>query len=138
MGISFIRVSILINPFSSLFHVFLGVCFVQDLHPDLDKLSPRSVKCVFIGYSRTQKKYRCYDSVTRKYHTSADVTFFESTPYFSNGSPDIPIDHPSLPQPVAFVEPKLFMLQLNHCRCIPEDKSQAPIFTPVDTTCPSK
>ena len=36
------------------------ICFVQDLSPGLDKLSPRSIKCVFVGHSRTQKEYRCY------------------------------------------------------------------------------
>jgi len=41
-------------------HVFGCICFVQDLSPSLDKLSIRSVKYIFVGYSRTQHcfKYR--------------------------------------------------------------------------------
>ncbi|KAL0301601.1 UNVERIFIED_CONTAM: Retrovirus-related Pol polyprotein from transposon RE1 [Sesamum radiatum] len=41
--------------------VFGCVCFVYIHSPNLDTLSPRSVKCIFLGYSRTQKGYRCYD-----------------------------------------------------------------------------
>ena len=47
--------------------IFGCVVFVQDLIPNLDKLAPRSVRCVFLGYSRTQKDYWCYIPVTRKY-----------------------------------------------------------------------
>jgi len=64
-------------------HIFDCTCFVQDLSLGLDKLSPRSIKCVFVWYSRTQKGYWCYSPSTRKYFVSADVTFFESVSYFS-------------------------------------------------------
>jgi len=64
--------------------VFACTCFVQDLSPGLNKLSPRSIKCVFVGYSRTQKGYRCYSPSTKKYFVSVDVTFFESVCYFSS------------------------------------------------------
>jgi len=50
------------------------ICFVQDLSPGLDKLSPRSINCVFVGYFKIQKKYWCYNPCTRKYLVSADVT----------------------------------------------------------------
>ena len=62
-------------------------CFIQDLSSGLDKFSPRSIKCVFVGYSRTQKGYQCYNSSTRKYFVFADVKFFESIPYFSPQNP---------------------------------------------------
>jgi len=51
------------------------------LSSGLDKLF-RSIKCVFVRYSRTQKGYQCYNPSTRKYLVSADVTFFESVPFF--------------------------------------------------------
>jgi len=74
-------------PDTPLFHispcVFCCVCFVHDMSPGLDKLSARALKCVFLGYSRLQKGYRCYSPETKKYYMSANVTFFELTPYFS-------------------------------------------------------
>ena len=75
--------------------VFGCVCFVQGTRPNLDKLSPRSTHCMFVGYSRTQKEYRCYDPVSSKYLVSADVTFFKDTPFSSSTS------YPSLPIPLS-------------------------------------
>ena len=75
------------TPFSITLCVFRCTCFVQDLSPELDKLSPKSIKCIFVGYLRTQKGYRCYNSSTRKYLVYADVTFFESVLYFSTHVP---------------------------------------------------
>ena len=69
------------NVFSMTPLVFGCTYYVQDL-------SPRSTKCVFVRYSRTQKEYRCYNPFTRKYFVSADVTFFESIQYFF---PHIPV-----------------------------------------------
>jgi len=62
--------------------VFSCTCFVQDLTPGLDKLSPRSIKCVFVGYSRTQKGYRCFNPSTRKYFVLVNVTFFECSIFY--------------------------------------------------------
>ena len=39
--------------------VFGCVCFVRDHRPSVGKLDPRAVKCVFVGYSSTQKGYKC-------------------------------------------------------------------------------
>ncbi|KAK2380773.1 putative mitochondrial protein [Trifolium repens] len=64
--------------------VFGSTCFVHDLSPGRDKLSARAVKCVFLGYSRTQKGYRCYSPSTHRFYVSADVTFFEDTPFFAS------------------------------------------------------
>ena len=63
--------------FSLILRVFGCVAFVQDLSPGLDKLSLRSIKCIFVGYSRTQRGSRCFHPPTRRYFVSADVTFFE-------------------------------------------------------------
>ena len=48
-----------------------------------NKLDPRALKTIFIGYSPTQKGYHCYCPQNKKTYVSRDVTFFEDTPYFS-------------------------------------------------------
>ncbi|RVW24203.1 hypothetical protein CK203_087023 [Vitis vinifera] len=73
-------------------------------HPSLskfqkmDKLSARATKCIFLGYSRLQKGYRCYSSETHRYFLSADVTFFEDSPFFST-SESLPVSE-VLPLPI--------------------------------------
>jgi hypothetical protein len=71
------------NPFSVPPRVFGCVSFVHNHSPNHDKLDPRAHMCIFIGYSRTQKGYRCYSPSLRKHFVSADVTFFEDIPYYS-------------------------------------------------------
>ena len=64
--------------------VFGCVCFVQILTPGQDKLSAKATKCVFLGYSRLQRGYRCYFPNTNHYFIFADVTFFEDSSFFSS------------------------------------------------------
>ena len=40
--------------------VFGCTCFVQDVFPQVSKLDSKSLKCIFLGYSRVKKGYRCY------------------------------------------------------------------------------
>ncbi|XP_042946560.1 uncharacterized protein LOC122279793 isoform X3 [Carya illinoinensis] len=91
------------SPFSLPPKIFGCVCFVHNLGPGFDKLDPRSTKCLFVGYSRTQKGYRCYSPTLRRYFTSADVTFFESIPFFSNTSSSVECD--PLPLPTLTLSP---------------------------------
>ena len=44
------------------------------------KLDPKSIKCIFIGYS--SHGYKCYSPTTRKTYNSMDVTFFENHAYY--------------------------------------------------------
>ena len=77
--------------------IFLVVCYVHILGPRSNKLDPRSIKYVFLGYSHTQKGYQCYSSTLRHHFISADVTFDESQSYFSpsvasdNSPPYLPL-----------------------------------------------
>jgi hypothetical protein len=41
------------------------------------------VKCVFVGYSATQKGYVCWSPIERRLFVSMDVTFRELEPYYS-------------------------------------------------------
>ena len=56
-------------------------CFVRDIHPQVSKLDPKSLKCIFGGYSRVQKGYRCFCPTLRRYFMFIDVAFFETTPF---------------------------------------------------------
>jgi hypothetical protein len=59
------------------------VCFVQDNRPNVGKLDPKVVKCVFVGYSATQKGYVCWSPIEKRLFVSMDVTFRELEPYYS-------------------------------------------------------
>jgi len=76
------------TPFSMTPRIFGCTCFIQDLSRGLDKLSPRSIKYVFVGYYKTQKSFQCYNPSTKKYLVPVDVMFFESILYFS---PQVPV-----------------------------------------------
>ena len=66
--------------------VFGCTAFVHNSDPTRGKLDPRSFKCVFLGYSSTQKGFRCYSPEKRKYFVSRDVTFFENQTFFPQNS----------------------------------------------------
>ncbi|RVX13347.1 Retrovirus-related Pol polyprotein from transposon RE2 [Vitis vinifera] len=72
------------QPLYFLPRVFGCTCFVHTLTPGQDKLSAKAMKCIFLGYSRLQKGYRCSSPNTHRYFLSADVTFFEDSPFFSS------------------------------------------------------
>ena len=73
-------------PHKSLFpikaRIFGCTCFVQDVRPS--KLDPKSLKCIFLSYSRVQKGYRCYCPTLHRYMVSTDVTFLENTHFSPN------------------------------------------------------
>ena len=55
--------------------------FVRDVCPHVSKLDPKSLKRIFLRYSRVQKGYMYYCPSLRKYLVSADVTFLENTSF---------------------------------------------------------
>ena len=60
-------------------HVFLCTCFVHDLTPGKDKHTTKALKCLFLGYSRLQKGYRCYSPNLGRYLDFAGHLFQETT-----------------------------------------------------------
>ncbi|KAJ9700985.1 hypothetical protein PVL29_006355 [Vitis rotundifolia] len=66
--------------------VFRCIAFVHVHDQHRDKLDPQATKCVFLGYSSTQKGYKCYNPSVRKFYISADVTFIENKPFFPKSS----------------------------------------------------
>ena len=77
-------------PSNDLYHtmylkVFGCTAYVHDLNPSLGKLDPKAQKCIFLGYSPTQKGYKCYSPKTKKMFVSLDVIFFENNPYYLQG-----------------------------------------------------
>ena len=63
--------------------VFGCVCFVRDHRPSVGKLDPQAVKCIFAGYSSTQKGYKCWDPIGKRLFVSMNVTFHEEEPYYT-------------------------------------------------------
>ena len=83
-----------VTPFQTLFphkslfpiepRVFGCTCYVRNVRLHVSKLDPKSLKCIFLAYSRVQKRYRCYCPSLRRYLVSTDVTFLENTPFSPN------------------------------------------------------
>ncbi|KAK4386771.1 Retrovirus-related Pol polyprotein from transposon RE2 [Sesamum angolense] len=86
--------------------------------PRVDK---RSSSPFTLVHSDIEKGYRCYDPQRRRSFTSTDVTFFESTPYYSpNSSPTIILTSVPLPVPTlttpAHTKTPTRPLQVYSCR----------------------
>jgi len=60
-------------------NVFRYSCFAHNFGPSLAKLFARSHKCVFLGFTKSQKGYKCFSPSLNNYFTSANVTFIESS-----------------------------------------------------------
>ena len=62
--------------------VFGCECYVHLYPNQKNKLSSRAIKCVFIGYSNTQKGYKCYFPTIKKIIVFRDVTFNELNMFY--------------------------------------------------------
>jgi hypothetical protein len=93
--------------------VFGCVCFVHIHSPTWGKLDPCALKCIFVGYSPTQKEYKCYNPPSWKHFISMDVTLFEWQSYFISTNTSLQGESPSEekfsmsgPLPVSALVPK--------------------------------
>ncbi|CAH9112012.1 unnamed protein product [Cuscuta europaea] len=58
--------------------VFRCMCYAHNKNVLGDKFAPRGVKCVFLGYSYSQKGWKVFDLENQKHFVSRDVRFFEN------------------------------------------------------------
>lgn len=66
-------------------HVFGCVAFVHLHKHQRNKLTPRALRCVFLGYAAYQKGYRCFHPPSKRMFVTMDVIFHEDSMYFSSG-----------------------------------------------------
>ncbi|RVW82963.1 Retrovirus-related Pol polyprotein from transposon RE2 [Vitis vinifera] len=108
---------------------FLGTLFLQHVIGLIDKLSTKATKCIFLGYSRLQKGFRCYSSETHRYFLSVDVTFFKDSPFFST-SESLPVFEvlplPIISQPNAVPSRPLQVYHRYHRVVIPPSLAEVP------------
>ncbi|CAI7771629.1 unnamed protein product [Closterium sp. NIES-53] len=84
---------------ASAFQVWGSRAFVRDL--SADKLSPRAVPCVFLGFPTDAPGWQFYHPTSRRVLSSEDVTFDESVPYYRL----FPYRTAPLPPPPLFLAP---------------------------------
>ncbi|CAI7834184.1 unnamed protein product, partial [Closterium sp. NIES-53] len=83
------------------FRVWGSRASVRDL--SADKLSPRAVPCVFLGFPPDAPGWQFYHPTSRRVLSSQDVTFDESVPYYRL----FPYRTAPLPPPPLFLAPGL-------------------------------
>ncbi|KAL1204516.1 Retrovirus-related Pol polyprotein from transposon RE1 [Cardamine amara subsp. amara] len=71
------------KPYVDHLRVFGCICYVFVPDALRNKLEPKSVKCMFIGYSSMQKGYKCYNPNTKRVHVSREVRFDEDKGYYA-------------------------------------------------------
>ncbi|CAI7876969.1 unnamed protein product [Closterium sp. NIES-53] len=84
---------------ASAFRVWGSRAFVRDL--SADKLSPRAVPCVFLGFPPDAPGWQFYHPTSRRVLSSQDVTFDESVPFYRL----FPYRTAPLPPPPLFLVP---------------------------------
>ncbi|CAI5978113.1 unnamed protein product [Closterium sp. NIES-65] len=84
---------------ASAFRVWGSRAFVRDMSGD--KLSPRAVPCVFLGFPLGAPGWKFYHPTSRRVLSSQDVTFDESVPYYRL----FPYRTTPLPPPPLFLAP---------------------------------
>jgi len=67
----------------STLRVFGCTCFVLKPYVERTKLSTKYALCLFLGHGLGQKRYCCFDLVSKKLYVSHNVMFLEHISFFS-------------------------------------------------------
>jgi len=71
---------------------FGSTCYVHNFCFGLDILSAQSHKCVFLGFTRSKNRFKCFSLSLNHYFIFAEVTFTESSLYFKSlSSPPVSV-----------------------------------------------
>lgn len=96
------------KPDFSILKVFVCTCYPFLGPYRKDKLSPKSAKCTFIGYSPMHKGYKCYDNNTKKTFISRHVVFEESSfPFCTCNSTPSELDNTTITLPISLLPDSL-------------------------------
>ncbi|KAI0501901.1 hypothetical protein KFK09_016846 [Dendrobium nobile] len=94
------------------------------------KLQPNSVLCVFMGYSVTQKGYKCLNFETNIISVSRHVTFLENMFPFHN---KLPLSNPSTQD----IPPQLLIPVSKAAEDAPVSNNTAPSMSPIQALSPT-
>ncbi|CAN0877143.1 Retrovirus-related Pol polyprotein from transposon TNT 1-94 [Linum grandiflorum] len=72
--------------------VFGCVCYVLLPSRERNKLTPKAIRCVFVGYSDIHKGYVCYDVENQRVRISCHVVFLEHLFYYGSSDKDASCD----------------------------------------------
>ena len=75
------------KPNLSYLRVFGSRCWYNLRRPDVDKLDPRALEAIMIGYARGSQGYKLWDTAEQKVIVSRDVRFDELNDYEPSDSP---------------------------------------------------
>ena len=67
-----------VAPRYDLLRTFCCVCYPWLRSYTTHKLEPRSIQCVYLGFSQVHYAHQCFDPIHSKLYVSRDVKFFEN------------------------------------------------------------
>jgi hypothetical protein len=120
-----------VSPDYSLLKIFGSACW-PNLRPyNTNKLQPRSLQCIFLGYSLRHKGYKCFHVSTGRLYISRDVIFQEKLfPFHESSSKST---HGSPPCSPSILGPPPPLLQPMHTPALSNSTApQAQAHTPHD------